>query len=165
MHLNIAGIQNVVLDLEELTDVPPYSFAEFKDSLHGAAEHARTSSGSVSHYLSTMGRASTAVIRTRNEGDSWEHILDSAMGCARRICSKSHTGTRGAIQEKLYEFLRNRIDAAAMSIMSERALNDSNSSWKLFSAIERRVTLSMLRDLHEDLDVKCANIKTALASS
>ena len=80
MHLNIPGIQNVVLDLEKLTDVPPYSFAEFKDSLHGAAEHARTFSGSVNHYLSTMGRASTAVIRIRNEGDSWDHMLDSAMG-------------------------------------------------------------------------------------
>ena len=61
--------------------------------------------------------------------------------------------------------MRNRIDAAALSIMSERALNDSNSTWKLFSAIERRVTLSMLRDLCEDIDVKCGNIKTALASS
>ena len=112
-----------------------------------------------------MGRASTAVIRTRNEGDSWEHMLDSAMGCARRICSKSHTGTRGAIQEKLYEFLRNRTDAAAMSIMSERALNNSNTLWGSFTAIERRVIFSMLRDLQEDLAIKCAYIKTALASS
>ena len=154
-----------MLDLEKLTDVPPYSFAEFKDSLHGAAELARTSSRSVSHYLSTMDRASTRMIRTRNEGDSWEHILDGAMACAQRICSKSHTGTRDAIQEKLYEFLRNRTDAAAMSIMSERALNNSNTLWGLFTAIERRVTLSMLRDLQEDLEIKCANIKTALASS
>jgi len=79
MHLNIAGIKSVMLDLERLTDVPPYSFAEFEDSLHGAAELARTSSRNVSHYLSTMDRASTRMIRTRNEGDSWEHILDGAM--------------------------------------------------------------------------------------
>jgi hypothetical protein len=158
MHLNMAGVQNVLLDLEKLSDVPPYSFAEFVDSLRGAAEHARTSSRSVSHYLSTMGRASTAMIRTRNEGEPWEHILDSAMECARRICSKSHAGTRDAIQEKVYEFLRNRIDAAAMDLMSEIALNESMTSWGLFSAIERRVTLSMLRDLHQDLEINKDNM-------
>ena len=69
MQVNMAGVQDVLLELEKLTDVPPYSFAEFEDSLLGAAEHARTSSRSVSHYLSTMGRASTAMIRTRNEGE------------------------------------------------------------------------------------------------
>jgi hypothetical protein len=158
MHLNMAGVQNVLLDLEKLTDVPPYSFAEFEDSLLGAAEHARTSSRSVSHYLSTMGRASTAMIRTRNEGEPWEHILDSVMECARRICSKSHAGTRDAIQEKVYKFLRNRIDAAAMDLMSEIALNESMTSWGLFSAIERRVTLSILRDLHQDLEINNDNM-------
>jgi hypothetical protein len=158
MQVNMAGVQNVLLDLEKLTDVPPYSFAEFEDSLLGAAEHARTSSRSVSHYLSTMGRASTAMIRTRNEGEPWEHILDSVMECARRICSKSHAGTRDAIQEKVYEFLRNRIDAAAMDLMSEIALNESMTSWGLFSAIERRVTLSILRDLHQDLEINNDNM-------
>ena len=158
MQLNMAGVQNVLLDLEKLTDVPPYSFAEFEDSLLGAAEHARTSSRSVSHYLSTMGRASTAMIRTRNEGEPWEHILDSVMECARRICSKSRAGTRDAIQEKVYEFLRNRIDAAAMDLMSEMALNESMTSWGLFSAIERRVTLSILRDLHQDLEINNDNM-------
>ena len=112
-----------------------------------------------------MDRASTRMLRARNEGDPWEHILDGDMACAQRVCSKSHTGTQDAIQEKLYEFLRNRIDAAAMSIMSETALNDSNTSWGLFSAIERRVTLSMLRALREDLEIKCTNSKTAFASS
>ena len=154
-----------MLDLGKLTDVPPYSFAELKDSLHGAAGLARTSSRSFSHCLSTTDRASTRMTRTRNEGDSWEHILDGAMACALRVCSKSHTGTRDAIQEKLYELLRNRTDAASMSIMSERALNNSNTLWGPFTAIERRVSLSMLGDLQEDLEIKCAYIKTALASS
>ena len=112
-----------------------------------------------------MDRASTRMILTRNDGDDWEHILDGAMVCAQRVCSKSHTGTRGAIQEKLYEFLRNRTDAAAMSIMSERALNNSNTLWGSFTAIERRVMMSMLRDLQEDLEIQCAYIKAALASS
>ena len=80
------------------------------------------------------------------------------MECARRICSKSHAGTRDAIQEKVYEFLRNRIDAAAMDLMSEKALNGTITSWGLFSAIERRVTLSMLRDLHEDLEINNDNM-------
>ena len=98
------------------------------------------------------------MIRTRNEGEPWEHILDSVMECARRICSKSHAGTRDAIQEKVYEFLRNRIDAAAMDLMSEIALNESMTSWGLFSAIERRVTLSILRDLHQDLEINNDNM-------
>ena len=45
-----------------------------------------------------------------------------------------------------------------MDLMSERALNESMTSWGLFSAIERRVTLSMLRDLHQDLEINNDNM-------
>ena len=74
-------------------------------------------------------------------------------------------GDTGRDPREALRVLRNRTDAAAMSIMSERALNNSNTLWGSFTAIASRVTLSMLRDLQEDLGIKCANIKTDLASS
>ena len=155
VHLNMAAVQSVLLQLEELTDVPPYSFLEFKKSLDRAAEKKRTSSSSVSHYLGTMGRAMTAMIHARNKSSSWEHILHSAMGCARRVCSKSHSESRRAIEEKLYEFLRNRIDFTSIQIITERALTNDDPCPHL-SSIERMVTLSMLRDLHDNLQTEYA---------
>ena len=105
------------------------------------------------------------MMRNRDEGDSYEHIFDSAMGCAKRICSKRHTGTRGPIQEKLYEFLRNRIDAAVIGIISDRALNYASGKWTQFSSIERRLILSVLGDLYQELEIQYTDIKSALGSS
>ena len=160
----MTDVQKVVLELEELTDVPPYSFVEFRDTLVGAAEHERISNGNVERSLCLMERATSVMIRTLNEGRPWEHIHDSAMKCAQRICLKSHTETRDATLNKLYEFLRNRIDATALSIMSERAMNVSNSRiWPHCSSIKRAVTVEMLQVLNEDIETNGANIKDALA--
>jgi hypothetical protein len=182
LHFHATSLQEVLRGLDMLSGVPPFSLREFKArTKHHVAKHVDSRSGrSVSHFLSTMARSITAMIRARDEGDSkWEDILASTLRCAQLVLRKTDSSAQEATLSSLFDFFRNRCDAAAMSIMSERCLSTSGAppwrvatkqhgapyAWSNLSSIERRVALSMLEIINEDIQAACTDIKDALGSS
>jgi hypothetical protein len=105
----------------------PFSHHQFHEAVCGASEHDRilvgSCSRSTSHWLSTMARSVTAMIRYREEASpEWEEILPKIIACARRVASKTPPRQHSQVIRSLYDFACNRCDDAAMRILSERAL-------------------------------------------
>ena len=154
---------------------PPVSLDEFRQSILGATEHEHFKSGSRSrsHFLSTMARSITAMLRT-TAGNSvplvgpygqYDDFLPRIFDCARRIANKYSTRDSQRVIDKLYEFLRNRCDDAAVRIITDRLLESNVSPYTDISTVERELVATFLRIYIMQVDEGCEHIKAALGSS
>ena len=150
----------------------PLSLEEFHQAVCGASEHdiprLGSSGRSTSHFLSTMARCVTVMLRLREEGDpAWETILSKILACAWRVVNKFNC-PQGQCAQKiriLYDFMSNRCDDAAVRILSDRAILASRPPWTELSSVERAVSLSMLNIIDDKIQRDCVCIKGKLGSS
>ena len=150
----------------------PLSLEEFHQAVCGASEHdiprLGSSGRSISHFLSSMARCVTVMLRLREEGDpAWETILSKILACAWRVVNKFNC-PQGQCAQKiriLYDFMSNRCDDAAVRILSDRAILASRPPWTELSSVERAVSLSMLNIIDDKIQLDCVCIKDKLGSS
>ena len=148
----------------------PLSFEEFHQAVCGASEHdanrVRSSGRSISHFLSTMARFVTVMLRLREEGNpAWEEILQKLLACAWRVVNKKPQGQCAQKIRTLYDFMSNRCDDAAVRILSDQAILASSPPWTELSSVENAVSLSMLNIIDDKIQVDCIRIKDKPGSS
>ena len=148
----------------------PLSLEEFHQAMCGASEHdanrVGSSGRSISHFLSTMARFVTVMLRLREEGNpAWETILSKILACAWRVVNKKPQGQCAQKIRTLYDFMSNRCDDAAVRILSDRAILASSPPWTELSSVERAVSLSMRNIIDDKIQRDCVCIKDKLGSS
>ena len=148
----------------------PLSLEEFHQAVCGASEHdihrAGSSGRSISHFLSTMARFVTVMLRLREEGNpAWETILSKILACAWRVVNKKPQGQRAQTIRTLYDFTSNRCDDAAVRFLSDQAILASSPPWTELSSVENAVSSSMLNIFDDKIQVDCIRIKDKLGSS
>ena len=145
----------------------PLSLEEFHQAVCGASEHdanrVGSSGRSISHFLSTMARFVTMMLRLREEGNpAWEEILQKLLACAWCDVNKKSQGQRAQTIRTLYDFMSNRCDDAAVRILSDRAILAHSPPWTVLSSVEHAVTLCMLNIIDDKIQLDCVCIKDKL---
>lgn len=161
-------VKELLQQLDSMS-VLPLTLHQFNKKVFDATEHnavnLKSSGGSVSHNLSTMARAITAMLHTRDERcESWHGILNQVVACARRIVDKTPEQHRPSAIANLHGFLRNRIDDATLRIIANHAL-EPTEWWASLSPLERDTCLTTLELINERIQSDGKKIKDELGSS
>ena len=157
----------------------PVTELEFRHALSGGASElmarlGNRSSRSTSHYLSTMARAITPLIRTRAESNSaWHDMLPAVIACAYCIANKSSARGRPRVVQTLYDFLTNRCDYAATQLLLEQALvrgdplrsEQADDFWRNATDFEHQIAVTILEQSSNNVEAKLRDIKSMLGSS
>ena len=154
-------VQAVFHRLDQWLDGIAPTLDDFADQVHGATEHVQGSSRSDGHYLSTMARSITAMTRAKIEGDPhWKDAYGIPAACVRLLLMKTRRSDRKATIDNLHDFMRWRVTADVLAIMSEGFL--ANETYMRLSPSERKVALSSLLDIEEHVQAACTVCKIAL---
>ena len=145
----------------------PRSLEEFHQAMCGTSEHdanrLESSGRSIIHFLSTMARFVTVMLRLREEGNpAWETNLSKILACAWRVVNKKPQGQCAQKIRTLYDFMSNRCDDAAVRILSDRAILAHSPPWTVLSSVEHAVTLCMLNLIDDKIQLDCVCIKDKL---
>ena len=151
---------------------PPLSSEEFREALLGAQEHESsvTHKGrSKSHLLGTIARSVTAMIRAKAEtfAPYVQHaeFLPRILDCARHIAKKNSTGCSNLTLNKLYDFIRNRCDDAAIRVLVDQVIVATDPRWSELSTIEKEMAVTFLKFYNDKVEEDCRFIKDFLGSS
>ena len=136
-------VRAIVTQLRAIAE-PCLPREQFLVALRSAPEGtslARHTSRSKSHFLATMARAITAMLRTKAETSN-PNLLDDMflpriLDRARRVLQKFSEGEAELVMCTLYDFVRNRYDEAALSILTDRVYEGSFRRWSRFSPTEK----------------------------
>jgi len=164
-----------LMELLHTASQRPVTEDQFRHALSsGASEHiaclGNRSSRSTSHYLSTMARSITALIRTRAESNPARHeILPKVIACAYCIANKSSAREWPRVVQTLYDFLSNRCDYAAILLLLEQALvaqsRRADDFWRNVTDLEHQIAVTILEQSSNNVEAKLRHIKWMLGSS